>query len=47
MSISWKSHREFNSETKHEKHLIAAKIMELGFNSAGKPWLVLISGDSH
>jgi hypothetical protein len=47
LSFSWKSEREFNNETIHEKEELAEHIMRLKFNTVGKPWLVMISGDSH
>lgn len=48
LSYSWKSPREFGMDRLHEKERIAELIMTLGFNTGnGKPWLVMISGDSH
>jgi hypothetical protein len=47
LSFSWKSEREFNKNTVHEKKLIAEHVMGLKFNEKGQPWLVMISGDSH
>jgi len=31
----------------HEKEELAEHIMTLGFNTLDRPWLVMISGDSH
>jgi len=45
-SFTWKSEREFNEKTVHEKIELAELIMSLGYNQ-GKRWLVMMSGDSH
>lgn len=47
LSFSWKSQREWGPTRKHEQEEISELIMSLGFNSKDKPWLVMISGDSH
>jgi hypothetical protein len=47
LSFCWKSGREFNSKTIHEKIELSEHIMKLRFNENGMPWLAMISGDSH
>lgn len=53
MSFPWYSKREWNEETTlHEKHSIAEKINELGFNKVQREgvkskFLIAVSGDTH
>jgi len=46
LSQPWKTEREFPSgRTLHEKQQLAATVKQLGFNTDGGKFFVLVSGD--